>query len=184
MVDVLLQREERVLPGGPVPLVLGNADDPEAPRDLPVGDLGVGAQRVLAGEHEQHHRSAAQVLVAAVLSPPPEQEGVVGGELRSVVRRLGGQGQLEQQVEGEMAGDPDLDRGVGLQLGEAVVGPGRGERAVERVPGRGRPQLGGGQDVSVAAIADLRRGDDAVAGARGAPVVGDHPLAEQRGSAR
>ena len=85
MVDVLLQREERVLPAGPVPLVLWDADDPEAAGDFPVRDLGIGAQRLLAGEHEQHDGSAAQVLVAAVLSPPAEQEGVVGGELRLVV---------------------------------------------------------------------------------------------------
>ena len=82
------------------------------------------------------------MAVAAVLAPPPEQEAVVGRELCLVVGGFGREREFEEEVEAQLlAGDPDLDCRVRLELGEPVVGRGGEERAVVPVGGGGRVQL-------------------------------------------
>ena len=146
---------------GPVPM---HAD--------PAGHRFVGFARerergVRVGADEDDGGAGGVGLVAGVGEAPAAQERVVGEQLVVVVGGAAGEVELDQQVEGELdRGDAQLERDVGLDLGERV------EREVDDRLLVGERDLVEGDRVAVAAGAGL--GDGVAAGgvAGGAPVVG------------
>jgi len=142
-VQFLFEREVDVLAFGVPPFVRGQPDGAKPAVELAVGELHVRLESLRVGEDEHDDGAGAEVAVAVVIAPPAEQERVVGLELRLVVRRLGGERQLERQVEPEVgARDPELDARVGPELGECLVGRGWEERPVIPVGTGGRSSVG------------------------------------------
>ena len=76
--------------------------------------MGVGAD-----EHDDG--PGALGSVARVGEAPAAEERVVGEELVAVVGGAGGEVELDEQVEGQLERvDPQLEREVGLDLGEGL----------------------------------------------------------------
>ena len=167
MVDVGLDGEEDVVAAGVVPVLGACAHHPDPAGHRRVGLAGARERgsRVGADEHDDGPRALG--LVARVGEAPAAQEGVVGEELVAVVGGAGGEVELDEQVERELRRvDPELEREVGLDLGEGL-----------QLEVDDRLAVGDGDLVErdrVAALAGADLGDGVAAGgvAGGAPVVG------------
>ena len=119
--DVALSREEEVIAPGVVPVLGRGAHDADSARHQLVGLAGTRERGVVGRADEHDGGTGALGLVARVGEAPAAQERVVGEELLAVVRRPGGEVDLDEQVERELqALDAELEREVGLDLAERL----------------------------------------------------------------
>ena len=121
VVDVGFDGEEGVVAGGVVPVLGSGAHDADPAGQRLVGFLGERERGVRVGADEHGDGAGGVGLVAGVREAPAAQERVVAQQLVVVVGGAAGEVELDQQIEGEVdRGDAQLEREVGLDLGERI----------------------------------------------------------------